>query len=171
MRPVASAGRRARTRAFSNSISLGLIEAIVGWALDADTLIVQKSSKPANVLSTGISRVSTASRPARVHNSRSTSIRDASRRGGLRTVSPIALISADCLKGSECRDAETGSFGIADVFGQQHSLRRRQHNIFGGRAVWPTPLSVPNPDPLADAIGDARTYPINIARSVAMGND
>src|SRR5215468_4859740 len=93
MRPVASAGKRARTRAFSNSISLGLIEAIVGWALDADTLIVQKSSKPANALSTGISRVSTASRPARVHNSRSTSIRDASRRGGFRTVSPIALIS------------------------------------------------------------------------------
>jgi len=69
MRPVASAGTRARTRAFSNSMSLGLIEAIVGWALDADRLIVQKSSKPANVLSTVISRVSTASRPARVHNS------------------------------------------------------------------------------------------------------
>ena len=32
---------------------------------------------------------------------------------------------ADCLKGRECRDAETGSFGIVDVFGQQHSLRRR----------------------------------------------
>src|ERR1700736_5858477 len=60
----------------------------------------------------------------------------------------------DCLKGSECRDAETGSFGVADVFGQQHSLRRRQHDIFGGRAVRPTPLSVPNPHPLANAIGD-----------------
>ena len=37
MHPVASAGTRARTRAFSNSMSLGLIEAIVGWALDADS--------------------------------------------------------------------------------------------------------------------------------------
>ena len=52
-----------------------------------------------------------------------------------------------------------------------HSLRRRQHYIFGGRAVGATPLPVPNPDPLADAIGNARTDPVNIARTVAMGND
>jgi hypothetical protein len=44
-------------------------------------------------------------------------------------------------------------------------------SIFGGRAMWPTPLSVPNPDSLANAIGDARTNSVNIARTVAMGND
>jgi hypothetical protein len=43
MRPAASVGRRARTRAFSNSISLGAIAAIVGRAHDDDRLIVQKS--------------------------------------------------------------------------------------------------------------------------------
>ena len=75
------------------------------------------------------------------------------------------------MKGSECRDTETGSFRIADVFGQQHSLRRRQHDIFGGRAMWPTPLPVPDPNPLADAMGDAWTNLVNIARTVAMGND
>jgi len=55
--------------------------------------------------------------------------------------------------------------------GQQHSLRRRQHDIFGGRAMWPTPLPVPDPNPLADAMGDAWTNLVNIARTVAMGND
>src|SRR5262249_6471252 len=78
---------------------------------------------------------------------------------------------ADCLGGSECWDAETGSFGIVDVFGQQHSLRRRQHDIFGSSTVWPTPLSVPNPDPLAHAVGDVRTYrrPRSNLRSRDMG--
>jgi hypothetical protein len=54
-----------------------------------------------------------------------------------------------------------------DVFGQQHSLRRRQHNIFGGRAVWPTPLPVPNSDPFPDTIGNARPDPLNIARTIS----
>jgi len=39
MRPVASAGNRARTRAFSNSISLGAIAAIVGRALGVKRLV------------------------------------------------------------------------------------------------------------------------------------
>jgi hypothetical protein len=32
--------------------------------------------------------------------------------------------------------------------------------------VWPIPLSVPNPDPLANAIGDARADPVDIAPSL-----
>src|SRR6516225_3426440 len=88
MWPVASAGRLARTRTFSNSISSGAVAAITDRILGANRLVVQKSSKSGNVLCTVISRVSTSLSPARVHNSRSTSIRDASRLGGFTTVSP-----------------------------------------------------------------------------------
>src|SRR5262249_14045999 len=56
-------------------------------------LIVQKSSKLAKVLCTVMSLVSTASIPALVHKSCSTSICDAAELGGLRTVRPIARIS------------------------------------------------------------------------------
>ena len=59
----------------------------------------------------------------------------------------------------------------SDVFWQRHGLCRWQHDILSGRAVWPAPLSVPNPDTLTDAVGDAWTDPVNIARAVAMGTD
>src|SRR5215469_16083716 len=67
MRPVASPGGRARTRSFSNSISLGAVAGITDRIFGDDILIVQKSSKSGNVLCTVISRVSTSSSPARTH--------------------------------------------------------------------------------------------------------
>src|SRR6266403_6244196 len=94
MRPVPSAGRRARTPALSRSASAEDMAAML-WPMFGDIeLIVQNSSKLANVRDTVISRVSTASRPAPAHSLPRTSIRDASALGGNRGWRPIARISA-----------------------------------------------------------------------------
>jgi hypothetical protein len=94
MRPAAFADRRACTRVLCSATSSEAIASTVGRTLAAKRLVVQKSSKSANVRCTVISRVSTASRPASVHKSRRTSIRDAPELGGRRGVRPIASISA-----------------------------------------------------------------------------
>ncbi len=64
MRPASSAGRRARTRVLSWSLSLATIVATVGPIVDPSMAVAQKSSKSANVRCTSIFRVSTLSTPA-----------------------------------------------------------------------------------------------------------
>src|SRR5581483_7730481 len=82
MRPAASAGSRARTRAFSRATSPAGMAETTGPTDALFRLVAQKSSKSAKVRSTVISRVSAASRPAPVHSARRASKRDASRLGG-----------------------------------------------------------------------------------------
>ena len=94
MRPAASAGRRARTRALSCATSDAAMAAIAAPMLADNRLIVQKSSKPVKLRCTVISRVSIPSSPAIRHSSRSASVREAPGLGGIATSTPRACISA-----------------------------------------------------------------------------
>src|SRR5712664_1533302 len=67
MRPAPSAGRRARARVLSWSLSLATIVATVGPIVDPSMAVAQKSSKSANLRCTSLFRVSTLSSPASVH--------------------------------------------------------------------------------------------------------
>ncbi|MEI9982449.1 MAG: hypothetical protein WDN69_04085 [Aliidongia sp.] len=72
----------------------------------------------------------------------------------------------------QSRNAEAGAGVEIGIRRQRDSLGGRQHDIFGGGAEGTLPLSVPDPDALADPIGgNAVADLVDHTGAVAMGDD
>ena len=70
------------------------------------------------------------------------------------------------------RNAETGACFHRDIGGQAHRLFRRQHDPVGGGAERTPPLTVPDPDALADARGgNAVADGVDLAGAIAVRDD
>src|SRR5258708_40043342 len=77
----------------------------------------------------------------------------------------------DRLNGCQCRDAEAGAHLVTDVVGQPNRLSTRNDDVLRSGAVRALPLSIPDPDALTQAAGDACSDGVNLTCSITVGND